>query len=112
MIVCIPITQEGLIDPRWGRADRVAIAEVTPKGIEVWQEFDVGWGDLHDSGTEGSHHARVVRFLREHHVEAVVAGHMGPDMKHTLEKLGITTHLGGMGDARELVTSLAPGEPA
>jgi len=111
MIVCVPVTPEGLIDPRWGRADRVAIAEVTNKGIGGWQEFDVDWGNLHDSGTEGSHHARVARFLRDHHVEAVVAGHMGVDMMHMLEKMGITAHLGGMGDAREVVVALVHGGP-
>src|SRR5665648_1289190 len=42
-----------------------------------WQEFDVGWDDLHDEGTEGAHHARVARFLIDHHVDVVVAEHMG-----------------------------------
>jgi hypothetical protein len=31
--------------------------------IRGWQEFPVGWGTLHDQGTEGAHHARVARFL-------------------------------------------------
>ena len=73
MLVCVPVTAEGLIDPRWGRADRVAITEVTEDGIGTWREYEVGWNALHDAGTEGSHHARVARFLKEHHVEAVLA---------------------------------------
>ena len=28
MRVCVPITADGQVDPRWGRADRVALAEV------------------------------------------------------------------------------------
>jgi predicted Fe-Mo cluster-binding NifX family protein len=103
MVVCVPVTTEGLVDPRWGRADRVAITEVTGKGIGAWQEYDVGWNTLHDAGTEGSHHARVARFLQDHHVEAVVANHMGPPMVHMLEKMGVKVWLGAMGDARAAV---------
>ncbi|MGZ8766023.1 MAG: NifB/NifX family molybdenum-iron cluster-binding protein, partial [Acidimicrobiia bacterium] len=88
MVVCVPVTREGLVDPRWGRADRVAIAEVTASGVGDWQEFDVGWGTLHDEGTEGSHHARMARFLLDHHVEAVVVDHMGEAMMRTLRPVG------------------------
>jgi predicted Fe-Mo cluster-binding NifX family protein len=101
MIVCLAVTDQGLVDPRWGRAERVALAEVTPEGIESWRELDVGWGSLRESGSEGSHHARVARFLREHQVEAVAADHMGADMEHMLDKLGIEVRLGAGGDARE-----------
>jgi predicted Fe-Mo cluster-binding NifX family protein len=101
MVVCVPITTEGLIDPRWGRADRVAITEITGGGIGTWQEYVVGWDALHDAGGEGSHHARVARFLQEHHVEAVVANHMGPPMVHMLERMGVKTLIGALGNARE-----------
>src|SRR3989337_3160351 len=73
MVVCVPVAMEGMSDPGWGRADRVAIAEVTGDGIAAWQEFDVGWSTLHDAGTEGSHHARVARFLQANHTEAAIA---------------------------------------
>jgi predicted Fe-Mo cluster-binding NifX family protein len=102
MVVCVPVTTEGLIDPRWGRADRVAITQVTGDGIGAWQEYEVGWNALHDSGTEGSHHARVARFLKEHHVEAVVANHMGAPMVHMLERMGVKVWLGATGTAREV----------
>ena len=101
IIVCVPVTAEGLLDPRWGRADRVALATVRQGGIDDWQEFDVGWGSLHDAGAEGSHHARIARFLREHGVEAVVAHHMGAPMAHMLEKMGLSVRLGETGSARE-----------
>jgi predicted Fe-Mo cluster-binding NifX family protein len=100
MVICVPVTEEGLVDPRWGRADRVAIAEVAGDGIGAWQEYDVGWNALHDAGTEGSHHARVARFLQDHHVEAVVANHMGTPMVHMLEKMGVKVWLGARGNAR------------
>ena len=79
-------------------------------GIDDWQEFDVGWGSLHDAGTEGSHHARVARFLREHGVEAVVAHHMGAGMTHMLEKMGLTVRLGETGSAREAAARVLGGE--
>lgn len=103
MIVCAPVTEDGSIDPRWGRADRVAVADVSNGSIVGWREFDVGWGRLHDSGPEGAHHARVAGFLREHGVQVVVANHMGPPMAHMLEKMGIDMHLDADGQAGDAV---------
>jgi predicted Fe-Mo cluster-binding NifX family protein len=74
--------------------------------VDIWQEFDVGWGLLHDSGTEPSHHARVARFLKDHAVEVVAANHMGPPMEHMLGKMGIRVHLGATGNAREALLGL------
>ena len=110
IVVCVPVTVEGMLDPRWGRAGRVAIATVSKDGISSWTEFDVGWDDLHDSGTEGSHHARIARFLIEHKVEAVVAHHMGPGMSHMLGKMGLTVRLGETGSGRDVATSVLDGE--
>jgi predicted Fe-Mo cluster-binding NifX family protein len=109
MVVCVPVKTDGSIDPRWGRADRVAVAQVSAQGIVTWQEFDVGWSTLHDAGGEGAHHARVARFLLEHEVEAVVADHMGPGMLHMLEQMGLPIHLGAVGDAREAVVAAIAG---
>jgi predicted Fe-Mo cluster-binding NifX family protein len=103
MVVCVPVTTDGLIDPRWGRANRLAITEIADGAIRSWEEQDVGWNALHDEGTEGSHHARVARFLREHHIEAVVANHMGPPMAHMVGLMGVKVWLGATGDARQAV---------
>lgn len=103
MRVCVPVMADGVVDPRWGRADRVAVAEITQGQITSWEEFDVGWDALHDAGPEGSHHARVVRFLREHGVEVVAAGHMGQGMVHIMDRMGIKVLLGAGGDARHAV---------
>ena len=105
MIVCVPVTGDGAVDPRWGRADRVALATVGAGGVEDWQEREVHWGTLHDTGSEGSHHARVARFLLDNDVEAVVAHHMGGPMAHMLERMGIAVHLDASGDAREAVAA-------
>ena len=84
----------------WGRAPQVAIAQVDGGTIRRWDVQDVRWDVAHDEGGEGAHHARIVRFLREHGVEVVVTGHMGPPMAHTLAKLGVRTVLGATGAAR------------
>jgi len=107
VIVCAPVTGEGLIDPRWGRADRVAVADVVDGEIVSWLEVEVSWSRLHDEGTPGSHHARVVTFLRDHHVEAVLANHVGDGMVRTLDAMGLPLHLGAAGDARAAVKAVA-----
>ena len=108
MIVCVPVTDDGLVDPRWGRAERVAVARLEGGSIAAWEEHAVAWDSLHDIGTEGGHHARVARFLVDHGVQVVVAGHMGPPMVEMLGKLRIVARLGAEGDARRAVLTVAP----
>lgn len=107
MVVCVPVMSDGQVDPRWGRAARVAIVEVSDGALAGWREFDVGWDDLHDVGTEGAHHARIARFLREHGVQVVVADHIGPGMVTMLDRMGLTVRLGAGGDARQAAQAAA-----
>ncbi len=100
MRVCVPVTDDGQIDPRWGRASRVAVADVQAGVLAGWQVYDVRWDALHDATTEGGHHARVAGFLREHRVEVVVASHMGPPMIQMIGRMGIDVRLDASGDAR------------
>ncbi len=103
MKVCVAITADAQVDPRWGRADRVAVADVSDGQIRGWHEFAVGWGTLHDQGTEGAHHARVARFLRDNQVQAIAAHHVGPGMQRMLGSMAIRLVTGVSGDAREAV---------
>ncbi len=105
MIVCVPLDDDGVVDPRWGRAARVALATVEGDTTSDWRELDVTWDSLHDAGTEGAHHARVARFLRDHQVDVVVAHHMGGGMSRMLETMHIAVRLGAVGDARRAVLS-------
>jgi predicted Fe-Mo cluster-binding NifX family protein len=100
MKVCVAITADRQVDPRWGRADRVAIAEVADGEIRDWQEFTVSWETLHDQGTEGAHHARIARFLRDNQVQAVAVHHVGPGMERMLGSMAIRVVTGLSGDAR------------
>jgi predicted Fe-Mo cluster-binding NifX family protein len=103
MIVCVPVTPDGQVDPSWGRAARVAVVRVEAGQITGWDEHPVAWDVLHDVGTDGGHHARVAAFLRANAVEVVVAGHMGPPMAQMLAKLQILARTGAQGDARRAV---------
>lgn len=112
--VCVPVTADGEVDRRWGKAERVALARVEGGTVVDWQVVEVGWNHSHDAGPEGAHHGRIVGFLREHEVGVVVAGGMGPPMQHTLTRLGVRTVLGVRGDARAAVVQASEGmlEPA
>ena len=91
----------------WGRAQRIAIATVADGVVTAWAEHDVRWDLAHDEGTEGSHHARVVRFLRDNGVQVVATGHMGPPMARMLGTMGIRTFVDAAGDAREVAVAAA-----
>ncbi|WP_121251260.1 NifB/NifX family molybdenum-iron cluster-binding protein [Nocardioides ferulae] len=107
MNVCVTLGPDGTVGGGLGKAARVAVATVTDGELAAWTEHEVGWDRLHDEGTEGAHHARMVRFLREHHVELLVAGYLGAGMQHTLTKLGVRLALGAQGDAQEAVVRAA-----
>ncbi len=100
MIVMTPVTPEGATDPRFGRAPRVAVAEVVDGQITSWAEHQVNWDVLHDEGTHGAHHARVMTFLKEQGVEAVVSAEMGPGMARMLDTAKIPVLLASPGDAK------------
>lgn len=107
MIVAIPVTDDGRTGGGWGRAPRVALATVADGVIADWQVHDVAWDVLHDTGTEGSHHARVARFLIEHQVSDVVVAHLGPGMQRMLAGMHITVHTAADPDARTAVLGAA-----
>ena len=91
----------------WGKAQRIAIATVEDGAVTNWVEHDVRWDVAHDEGTEGSHHARVVTFLRENGVQVVATGHMGPPMARMLGTMGIRTVVDATGDPHEVALDAA-----
>ena len=101
MIVAVPVTPEGLVDPRWGKADQVAVATVRDGAIQQCVVHQTDWQRSHDEGHHGTHHARVVRFLRDNDVEAVVIDHAGAPMLNTMQKMGLKIVLDVAGPARE-----------
>ncbi len=110
MIVCLPVNADGAIDPRWGRARRVAVAEVESGAIVRWDEVDVGWDVLHDEGTEGGHHARIATFLKTNRVQGVVLDHAGEPMLQMLGSMGLQIWAGASGDARTAALAAVGGD--
>ena len=103
MILMTPVTEDGQSEARFGRAHWVAVAEVVDTQITSWQVHEVAWDVLHDSGTHGSHHARVITFLNDHQVEAVVAAEMGPGMARMLDSAKLVVLPARPGDAKASV---------
>ena len=89
MIVGVTTTPHGTVGGGLGRAQTVAVADVRDGEVTSWTEVPVGWGDLHGIGPEGTHHARIVRFVREHGLERVVTSGLGEGMRTTMGKLGV-----------------------
>jgi predicted Fe-Mo cluster-binding NifX family protein len=75
--------------------------------VVTWEVHPVGWDVLHGEGSEGSHHARIVRFLREHQVDGVVVEHMGLGMRRVMHAMGIPVFTGAAGDARAALEAAA-----
>lgn len=104
-IVCVPVVEDGQVGHSWGKARTLAVATVEDGTITSWRTQAVDWDISKSQGTEGAHHARVARFVKDNAVTDVVAGHIGDDMQNMLIKLGVRIHQGAAGDARDAVTS-------
>lgn len=109
MIVATPVTAEGLSAAAWGKAHWIGVADVQDDEVVSWQVHEVAWDVSHDAGTHGSHHARIVRFLKEHGVQAVVVDHMGPGMQRVMATMGIPLLPASPGDAQASVLAAVGG---
>jgi predicted Fe-Mo cluster-binding NifX family protein len=107
VIVGVTVSPQGTVAGGLGRAQRVAVADVRDGVVEQWAEHHVGWGDLHGTGPEGTHHARIVRFVREHGIECVVTSGLGEGMRTTMAKLGVDVRTDLVGDARAAAVAAA-----
>ena len=112
MIVATPVTEDGLSAAAWGKAHWIGVADVAERAVRSWQVHEVGWDESHDEGTHGSHHARIVRFLKEQGITAVVVDHMGPGMVQVMEKMGIPLLPVSAGDAQVSILTAIAGMPA
>jgi len=116
MIIAVNVVG-GLVGSGLGRAATIAVADVEDSQIRSWQEYEVRWDLSHDQpavtvgarpeASHGSHHARIVSFMREHRIEVVVTGHVGPPMAHTLDLMGIRVVTGAIGDAKQAALDAA-----
>lgn len=106
MIIATPCTAEGQSAHAWGRAHWIGVAELDDQHeLTSFTVHEVRWDELHDEGTEGSHHARIVRFLKEQGIEAVVVDHMGPGMQRVMHTMGIPLLPASPGDAQASIVA-------
>jgi predicted Fe-Mo cluster-binding NifX family protein len=108
MIVATPVTESGQSAAAWGKAHWIGVADVEDGVVTAWQVHEVAWDVSHDEGTHGSHHARIVRFLKEHAIDAVVVDHMGPGMVQVMQTMRIPVLPASPGDAQASVLAAVP----
>jgi predicted Fe-Mo cluster-binding NifX family protein len=109
--VCVPLNPDGTLTPRLGQAPKVAICRVDQGTISDWTEFPVEWDTTYGVDVLGVHHPRVVRFMRDHQVDTVVAASVCESMQQVLSSIDVTVRTGFDGDARAAVGS-ATAEPS
>jgi predicted Fe-Mo cluster-binding NifX family protein len=107
-IVCVPMNTDGTVTHRLGQAPLVAVCRIDDGHIEDWSEHAVEWDTTYGVDVLGVHHPRVIRFLRDNEVEAVVADQVCDSMQSVLDSLVIRLYPGLTGDARAAVVSVAP----
>lgn len=121
MIVATPVTEDSQSASAWGKAHWIGVAGVIDGEVRSWQVHEVAWDESHDEGAHGSHHARIVRFVREQGITAVVVDHMGPGMVQVMLTMRIPLLPATPGDAKaSILAALAanptwawlPGRPA
>lgn len=105
MRIATPVDAAGQSAHAWGRAHWIAVADVTEGAIADWQVHEVSWDELHDAGTHGSHHARIVTFLKDQGIQVVVVNHMGEGMQRVLASMSIPMLPASPGDAKESVVA-------
>lgn len=102
-MIATPVDAQGQSAHAWGRAHWIAVADVADGKIVDWQVHEVSWDELHDSSSHGSHHARVVTFLKENGIQAIVVDHVGEGMQRMLATMGIPLLPASAGDAKQSV---------
>jgi predicted Fe-Mo cluster-binding NifX family protein len=101
VIIAAAVEPDGSVGHSWGKARSVVVATIEADEVADWRPYEVCWDLLHDEGTPGAHHARVVTFLRTHGVEIVLVDHVGDGMRRMLTSMGVDLREGISGDARE-----------
>ena len=105
MIVATPVNADGQSAAAWGKAHWIGVAALEGGAVTDWHIHEVAWDVSHDEGTHGSHHARIVRFLKENAITAVVVDHMGPGMVQVMQTMGIPLLPATPGDAQASVVA-------
>ncbi len=104
-IICIPLNADGTIHDRLGKANTVAICKLEDGQVSDWTEHVVEWDTTYGVDVMGVHHPRIMRFMQDQKVDAVVADNVCDVIQRSLPNVGVTVHPGFTGDARSVVAS-------
>lgn len=103
---CVPVSTEGMVeDLPLGRVHSVATCRVADGQVVDWVEHVVDWDTSYGVDVPGPHHTRVVRFMRDHEVGAVIAGDVCDSVTTVLTHMGVDVRTQATGNAREAVLS-------
>lgn len=105
--VCVPVSADGSITHRLGQAPAVAICRVHEGAVTDWTMHAVEWDTTYGVDVLGVHHPRVVRFMRDHEVDTIVADDVCDAVQRALSTLGMSVRTGNRGDARSVVAAFA-----
>lgn len=108
--------QNGKVNPHFGRADQMALADVEGVKITQWKVVDTPFANMHrdhdhHGGSGGhtpnpSHQSTIKQFLLDHDVDVVFVGHAGPGLQKVKDETKMNVVTGAQGDAREAVMDL------
>ena len=110
MNIATAVTVDGLTATGLGRAHWVGVAEVTGPRVTAWAIHEVGWDDA-SLFSRPSRHNRIVRFLVEQEIRAVVVPRLGRHLAEAIDALGITVLPASPGDARESILAAVATQP-
>lgn len=102
MRFALPVRPDGRLNPHFGRSPAFTFIDADPEAKQITGRQTLP-APPHD-------HAALARFMEENGAEVVIAGGMGPGMRHTLERAGLTVVVGAPSlDPAELVTQYLNG---
>lgn len=121
MKIAVAVLPNGMVNAHFGRADKLAFANIENGQITEWEEVSVPFaashgdhGHHHDHDHQhehghhhaSGHHESIKDFLVESGVNLVLLDHAGPGMKLVQEQTDIKIVVGAQGNAKEAVQAL------
>ncbi|MEZ5118136.1 MAG: hypothetical protein R2737_17900 [Candidatus Nanopelagicales bacterium] len=104
---CVPVNPDGTIHERLGQAHTVATCRLHDGQLTDWSEHVVNWDYAYGVDGYGVHHPRVIRFMKDHEVDVVVAHDVCDTVADSLRTIGMRVVDDASGDARAAVAALS-----
>lgn len=115
MRIAVAVLPNGMVNAHFGRASKMALADVENGAITKWEEIDAPFAEMHGdhhhhhgAGHQPSptHQSTIKNFLVEQNVNVVLVHHAGPGLQKVKDDTDIEIVAGAQGNAREAVEEL------